>query len=500
MLKTFNLATFYILINLIISISCSRQSGGPVEQKSSLKNNTDVQEITAELKNRIPILMEELGVPGLSIALIRDGDIVWHGSFGVTNVDTNQAVKDDTILEAASLSKPVFAYMVLKFVSRGELDLDTPLFEYAPENYIKTKFLGPGFDDDRYKKITARMVLNHSTGFPNWREDNTISINFEPGQKFTYSAEAYYYLQTIMERISDLKLTELIRREVFEPLGMKKSSYLWQPEFENNSAYRHDMMVESKGLRRHQRALGPASLQTTAYDYARFLIAVMNGEGLNKQTYQEMLSFQSTYSREGYEGVDWGLGTGLERTDYGIGIWHWGDNIYAQAFYLAFPDQKLGIVYFANSFYGLALAKDIVDIAIGGQHPVMACGIMQKYHQLSKPISDFIQKIQNEEFSAAEDFFRKYLRHNIGPEGDYYETLLNDIGYWFLKRERLDAAITVFRLNVEAFPNSWTVYDSLGEAYMKSGNKDLAIQNYKKSLKLNPDNTNAVKILEKLEK
>ena len=226
----------------------------------------------------------------------------------------------------------------------------------------------------------------------------------------------------------------------------------------------------------------------------------MKGEGLNQQTHQDMLSFQATYSKEGYKGVDWGLGTGLERSDYGIGIWHWGDNTYAQAFYLAFPDQKLGIVYFANSYYGLALAKDIVDIALGGKHPVVDCGIIRPYLRLGKTIFTFIKKIKNEDFEVAEGYFRKNLLPHIGHEGLYNETLLNDIGYWLLKRERVDAAITVFRLNVEAYPNEWSVYSSLGEAYVKSGDIGLAIQSYKKSLELNPDNTNAKKMLEKLQK
>lgn len=169
--------------------------------------------------------MNEVGVPGLSIALIRNNDIVWHSAFGITNVDSGKPVDENTIFEAASLSKPVFAYMVLKFITRVELELDTPLINYASEDYIKTKFLGKDFNDDRYKKITARMVLNHSTGFPNWREGNTIYFKYEPGSNFSYSAEAFYYLQIIIENISDQKLTELMPWEVFEPLGMTRGFF-----------------------------------------------------------------------------------------------------------------------------------------------------------------------------------------------------------------------------------------------------------------------------------
>lgn len=423
---------------------------------------------------------------------------MWHGAFGVTNVDSGKPVDEKTIFEAASLSKPVFAYLVLKLIARGELDLDSPLINYASEDYIKIRFLGKDFNDDRYKKITARMVLNHSTGFPNWREGNIIYFKYEPGSKFSYSAEAFYYLQIIIEKISGQKFSEMMKQEVFEPPGMTKSSYTWQSEFGHNSAYRHDMMGENRGLRQHKRAIGPATLQTTACDYARFLKALMNGEGLDAPTYREMLRFQSTYSKEGYEGVDWGLGTGLEKSDGRIGIWHWGDNTYAQAFYLAIPDQKIGVVYFANSFYGLALAKDIVDIALGGEHPVMDCGLMQPYFSLGKPIAGFIRKIKNKDFESAGDFFKKNIVLHIGHENVYDEALLTEIGYWLLKRDHIDGAIRMFKLNVEAFPESWKVYDSLGEAYMKHGQNDQAIKTFKKSLELNPNNENAKNMIKRI--
>ncbi|UCE07638.1 MAG: serine hydrolase [bacterium] len=491
-------ATIVIMIFLTISLNLSLQSSIPGGKNSPIKNNDDIREIATKLEQTIPILMNEVGVPGLSIALIRNNDLVWHSTFGITSVDSGKPVDENTIFEAASLSKPVFAYLVLKFIARGELDLDTPLIDYASEDYIKIRFLGKNFNDDRYKKITARMVLNHSTGFPNWREGNTIDFKYEPGSKFSYSAEGFYYLQIIIEKISGQKFTELMRQEVFEPLGMTKSSYTWQPEFGHNSAHRHDMMGENLGLRQHKRALGPATLQTTACDYARFLKALMIGEGLDELTYREMLRFQSTYSKEGYEGVDWGLGTGLEKSVGSICIWHWGDNTYAQAFYLAIPEQKICLVYFANSFYGLALAKDIVGIALGGEHPVMECGIMQPYISLGKPIATFIQKIKNKDFESAEDFFKKNIVLQIGHENVYNEALLNEIGYWLLKKEHIDGAIRIFRLNVEAFPESWNVYDSLGEAYLKDEQNDQAIKLFNKSLKLNPNNENAKNMIKRI--
>src|SRR5215467_468183 len=141
----------------------------------------------ARLETEVPRLMREADIPGMSITLIRGGKIAWHGNFGVKNAKSAQPIDDDTVFEAASLSKPVFAYAVLKLVEQGKLGLDVPLTSYLPKPYIA---------DDRLKEITARFVLSHRTGFPNWRgEGNPLTIHFTPGERFSYSGEGFVYLQ-----------------------------------------------------------------------------------------------------------------------------------------------------------------------------------------------------------------------------------------------------------------------------------------------------------------
>ena len=105
--------------------------------------------------------MKDGYVPGLSIAVIRNGKLAWNHGFGVKNAETKEPVTEDIVFEAASLSKPVFAYAVLKLVDSGKLELDTPLVKYLNRPYIE--------NDDRVNLITARRVLTHTTGFPNWR-------------------------------------------------------------------------------------------------------------------------------------------------------------------------------------------------------------------------------------------------------------------------------------------------------------------------------------------
>ena len=169
------------------------------------------------LEEDLPGLLEQANIPGLSIAVIRNGELFWSGAFGVKSLETNEPVDTQTIFEAASLSKPVFAYAVLRLAERGEFDLDTPLADHLPYERLE--------HEARYRQITARIVMSHSTGLPNWGGDR-LDLNFDPGTAFNYSGEGFVYLQKTIEHLTGLTLDEVARREVFEPLGMTRSSYL----------------------------------------------------------------------------------------------------------------------------------------------------------------------------------------------------------------------------------------------------------------------------------
>jgi hypothetical protein len=149
----------------------------------------DQQSTILQLERDVPELMKKSNVPGVSIALIQRGKTIWVHGFGVKKAGTSQPVTGETVFEAASLSKPVFAYGVLKLVDQGKLGLDVPLTTYLPKPYI------PG--DQRLAKITARIVLSHRTGFPNWRDGDSLPLYFTPGERFSYSGEGYIYLQRV---------------------------------------------------------------------------------------------------------------------------------------------------------------------------------------------------------------------------------------------------------------------------------------------------------------
>ncbi|MEP7290270.1 MAG: serine hydrolase domain-containing protein, partial [Chloroflexota bacterium] len=144
------------------------------------------------LEQRIPQVMIQRSVPGLSAVLFSDTAIVWSQGFGVSNTVTQKPVTTETIFEGASLSKPVTAYAALKLCAQGKLALDRSLATYLSED-----------DELAASKITLQHVLSHSTGLPNWRgRSQPIRIQSEPGARFGYSGEGYVYLQRVIERIT----------------------------------------------------------------------------------------------------------------------------------------------------------------------------------------------------------------------------------------------------------------------------------------------------------
>jgi CubicO group peptidase (beta-lactamase class C family) len=300
------------------SAAAQGESSRPGRSPAPLREAVARRDLTSRLEEIIPRLMKEGDVPGLSVALVRGGEILWHRGFGVRSAETKEPVRDDTTFEAASLSKPVFAYAVLKLVDAGKLDLDTPLAAYLPEPYLQ--------NDARVKLITARMVLDHTTGFQNEATPGKpLKIYFSPGEKFSYSGEGYLYLQRVVERVTGEPLEAFMRRTVFEPLGMTSSCYVCPGDYDARAASGHDPSGAVAVGRRPAAARAYSGLHTTALDYARFMLAVVSGAGLKKETAGQMLKRQVRLDESCFSCIErspgrlshtlsWGLGWALERT------------------------------------------------------------------------------------------------------------------------------------------------------------------------------------------
>ncbi len=489
----------------LITVLLLAQIGGVVSGQDKAQPATPVQttasqsQLIARLEKSIPQLMKDGDVPGLAIALVRNGELVWHRGFGVKSARTNEPVNDTTIFEAASLSKPVFAYAVLKLVDAGKFDLDKPLNRYLPGNYD----VG---EDERLSRITVRRVLSHTTGFPNWR-NGTLKIYFTPGERFSYSGEGYVYLSKVIEHTTGEKFNDFMKRTVFEPLGMTSSSYVWEEGYDKLKTFRHNRRGEAVSQNKPPAGVAnaAASLHTTAQDYGRFVTVILRGTGLKPETRKLMLTPQAQVRKGGANStarpqakplpdVAWGLGWGLQTTNDGLSFWHWGDNGDSKAYVVAFDKQKLGVVFFANSANGLSIVHEIIADAVGGEQPALAWLNHESY---KSPGRALFKNILAKGSEGALNEYREWRKGRPASEV-VNENQMNRIGYDLLGAKRAKDAIEVFKQNVADYPQSSNVYDSLGEAYAINGDKELAIKNYQRSVELNPANTGGIEALKKL--
>ena len=453
------------------------------------QSNLDNTQVIANFNKTIPQLLDSASIPGLTLVVIKEGKVVYSQAYGVKSTQTKEKATLNTVFEAASLSKPVFAYACLQLVEAGLLNLDKPLYTYLPYPDIER--------DARYKKITARMVLSHTSGLPNWRNNDSLRINFEPGQQFSYSGEGYVYLQKVVEKITRKPVNNLITEKVFKPLGMSNSSYTWRPDFDKNAATPHDAFGNALPKNKPATANAAASLHTTASDYAAFITAVLNNTGLKKQTLTAMFTpqIQVPEQRTNASGalstsVSWGLGVGLQETPDGKAFWHWGDNYSFRCYVLAYPKDKMGVVYFTNSNNGLSIANRILHLVTNREQPAIN---FIDYEQYTSPGFLFRQNVPKQGVEAAIKPFVK-AENKLAIE----EEEMNSIGYQLLRSGKVQEGKEVLQLNMEAYPQSANVYDSYAYACLLNGEKEAAAQYYLKAYALDPENKEAKQIADQL--
>jgi CubicO group peptidase (beta-lactamase class C family) len=288
-------------------------------------------------------------------------------------------------------------------VDSGLLELDRPLYEYLPI---------PDADNPRMRRVTARHVLSHTTGLPIWRRQPAPLLPAsEPGKEFSYSGDAFFYLQRVVEAVSGKPFARLMRDEVLAPLGMTQSSYVWLPAFESSMAAGYDgrehrldvhaaigriadrigrewgkPLTEWKyeDSARAVKLLNPewpvlplymvpnaaASLLTTVSDYSRFLTRVVakppaQGLDLKDSTRRAMLTAHVQLN----SALHWGLGWGIQKDEYGEVLWHWGANNSFRNFVIADAVNGRAIVVFTNSENGPRIYERVILAVTGHDHP-----------------------------------------------------------------------------------------------------------------------------------
>lgn len=345
-------------------------------------------------------LLALAGVPGIQQASAGSAAAHVVPFSGRSDVDAGTRVNAETVFEAASLSKPTVAYLALMMVDRGRIELDAPIRDYIAESPV------PG--DARGDRITIRHVLSHSSGLQNWRfrTEDTLRLAFDPGEQFSYSGEGFVLLQRVLEQRTNTAFGRLIREELFEPLGMRRSSFVWNDAFARNIARPHgnrgaaqDSFSQRVGrelaayaasrtppgtaeslrypeLVAAATAIAPdrppfptflvpnaaASLLTTAAEYARFVSLLLDDRAappavrLRPATREAMRTPQVRFAPK----LAWGLGIGLEERGADTVLWHWGNNGGYRNFVIADPAGKRARVILTNGAGGLKVAERLL--------------------------------------------------------------------------------------------------------------------------------------------
>ncbi|CAM1343776.1 serine hydrolase [Tenacibaculum amylolyticum] len=340
------------------------------------------------LTKKVNFLTKEANVHGLAISIFNDNKEVYKKSFGYKDYEKKLLLNDSTNIYGASFSKAVFGVLVMKLVENNVIDLDTPLESYLPKKIYEYKPETRWHDDfsalkndSLYHKITARMCLNHTTGFANYRwfeSDYKLRVNREPGSRYSYSGEGFIYLQVVLEKIVGKKLEDLAQEIIFKPLDMINTSYQWNKRFEKNFAYGHNRLGEKYIKDIDNEPRGGGTLETTSDDYTKFLKGVLEGKILTKASWKEIfkpqirirsirqfgpLALKDSTLNDDIE-LNYGLGWGIIQTPYGIGVFKEGHGNGFQHYSILFPDVKKGVMIMTNSDNGESIFEELLEISM----------------------------------------------------------------------------------------------------------------------------------------
>ncbi|MEO1213983.1 MAG: serine hydrolase [Bacteroidota bacterium] len=377
---------YYFLILCLSMFSCEQIP--MVETLDGRKHDPE------ELSLKIQDILDKAQLAGLSVQIFNHHQRVYEQAFGFANQEKGDSLNNQHIFYGASFSKAVFGYIIADLVVNGKLDLDRPLQSYLgqalPEIPFEKDWKGYGNlkDDLRYEKITARMCMNHSSGFPNWRwitkegqfdPEGNIQILFEPGDRYSYSGEGIHLLQFVIEQIMGQSIEEIAQEKVFRPLNMEMTSYIWQKRFEGKFCLGHKADGTTYRKDREDEAGAAGSMETTPEDYSKFFSHMLKlykaGDARVKLMFEPSIKIHSEMQfgpkswidsgRYDNIGLGYGIGWGLLESPHGIGAFKEGHSEGFQHYSIMFPEKGIGVILMSNSDRGERTFKELLKLTIG---------------------------------------------------------------------------------------------------------------------------------------
>jgi CubicO group peptidase (beta-lactamase class C family) len=328
-------------------------------------------------------LMARERVVGMAVAVIDRGVVVHVAAYGQRNVERNLPLQTDTIMYSASLTKVAFAYMVMQLVDEGRLDLDRSIADYLPRPLPEYDDYTDLAGDERWRTLTPRIILNHATGFGNMRsleDDQRLRFHWNPGERYGYSNEGIWVLQTVLEQGLTLDVGAEMQRRLFDRFGMTRTSMQWRAEFADNNAdgYRMDGTCEPHDHRDNVAAAG--SMDTTIADQARLWAGMVNGDSLSAASRAEFVrpqfvvtsahQFPTLSPRTDPRGPAIGLSSGvgvMTFNDSGAGLsWHrGGHNDWTGNIAICQDTRRRCVVFLGNSVRAELIYPELAHFILG---------------------------------------------------------------------------------------------------------------------------------------
>ena len=436
-----------------------------------------------------------------SVLVAENGKIIYKGAYGQANMEWNIPNTPDTRFRLGSITKQFTATVIMQLVEQGKIKLDAKLSDYLPD-----------YRKDTGEKVTIHHLLTHTSGIPSYtgqpgffqnvsrnpyKADEFVKkyasgdLEFEPGSKFRYNNSGYFLLGAIIERVTGKPYEQVLKQNIFDPLGMKNtgydhyatiiakraSGYIKAPDGYLNAPYL-DMSIP----------YAAGSLYSTVEDLYLWDQALYTDKVLSAQS--KALMYKPFLEDYAYGWVV--TNASFKQNDQPVHvITHDGGINGFTTTIVRFPKEKNLIVMLdnTNSEYLNRLSDSIAKIIYNQPYEPPKMSII--------PVLN--QTIAEKGIEAGIAQYRE-LKARQAATYDFAEPELNRLGYQLLQSGKAREAIEIFKLNVEAYPKGFNTYDSLAEAYMAINDRELAKQNYRKSLELNPNNTSAVEALKRLEK
>lgn len=466
----------------ILFFSCKKETEKPI--------SPEVLKI-----DKIVLKQKELfETPGIAVGVIRNDSIIYAKAHGVKNLDTQDALTTKSLFHMASVSKPFVATAVVQLMEEGKIDLDESLTHYLPYFMMA---------DERYKNITIRHMLNHTSGIPDvddyeWdkpeyddgaaerfsRSQKSVMLDFTPGEKYSYSNTAFDILCDVISKVSGITFESYMKAHIFEPVGMKNSTF-FKPEIDKNLATSPHILGDSlqkevsKIYPYNRRHAGSSTLHSNVEDmllWARVNLnkGVIKGKRIYTEASYDLLTSIQTPEGERRVGLSWFLGKLNEsRLNYHSG----GDTGYS-TFFGYMPEKKAAIVMMVNTdrFWSIDNSAIILRNLIFNESRITEAPIHFKLKNYI--LSDGIEKVKEVYFEEKQKTFTNY---------EFRSNYIDQLGYWLIDRNQSEKALELFKFNTELEPEDAGWVDSVGDAYRAMDSIDMAIQYYKKALEMDPD-------------